>query len=101
MKETNITTLILSISTPGTYLQPFNDALTKEITRATNIELSRICATHPDPFRFFDPLPLLSAEDSIAEIIMLLTPSVPSDSVFSRTLMASTWETKHLIPFSK
>lgn len=68
MKETNITASILSISTPGTYLQPFNDALTKEITRTTNIELSEICAAHPDHSRFFAFLPLPSIEDSIAEI---------------------------------
>lgn len=68
MKETNITTSILSISTPGTYLQPFNTSLTKEITRTTNIELSKICAAHPDHFRFFASLPLPSISDSLAEI---------------------------------
>jgi len=68
MKETNITTSILSISTPGTYLQPFNAFLTKEISRTTNIELSEICAAHPDHFRFFASLPLPSIPDSLAEI---------------------------------
>ena len=68
MRETNITTSILSISTPGTYLQPFNDSLTKEISRTTNIELSEICAAHPDHFRFFASLPLPSIPDCLAEI---------------------------------
>lgn len=68
MKETNITTSILSISTPGTYLQPFNTSLTQEITRTTNIELSEICAAHPKHFRFFASLPLPSIPDSLAEI---------------------------------
>ena len=68
MKETNITTSILSISTPGTYLQPFNPFLTKEITRTTNIELSEVCAAYPESFRFFASLPLPSIPDSIAEI---------------------------------
>jgi predicted TIM-barrel fold metal-dependent hydrolase len=68
MRETNITTTILSISTPGTYLQPFNISLTKEISRTTNIELSEICATHPEHFRFFASLPLPCIPDSLAEI---------------------------------
>jgi predicted TIM-barrel fold metal-dependent hydrolase len=68
MKETNITTSILSISTPGTCLQPFNASLTQEISRTTNIELSEICAAHPKHFRFFASLPLPSIPDSLAEI---------------------------------
>lgn len=68
MKETNITTSILSISTPGTCLQPFNAPLTKEITRTTNTELSEICTAHPEHFRFFASLPLPSIPDSLAEI---------------------------------
>jgi predicted TIM-barrel fold metal-dependent hydrolase len=68
MKDTNITTSILSISTPGTYLQPFNSSLTQEISRTTNIELSEICAAYPDHFRFFASLPLPSVPDSLAEI---------------------------------
>ena len=68
MKENNITTAILSISTPGTYLQPFNAPLTKEITRTTNEELSQICAAHPDHLRFFASLPLPSVQDALAEI---------------------------------
>ncbi|RDW80297.1 hypothetical protein BP6252_04935 [Coleophoma cylindrospora] len=68
MKETNITTSILSLSTPSTYLRPFDASLTKEITRTTNLELSEICAAHPDHFRFFASLPLPSISDSLAEI---------------------------------
>ena len=68
MKETNITTAILSISTPGTYLRPFDAPLTKEISRTTNVELSEICAAHPGHFRFFASLPLPSVPDSLAEI---------------------------------
>ena len=68
MKETNITTAVLSISTPGTYLRPFDAPLTKEITRTTNVELSEICVAHPRHFRFFASLPLPSVPDSLAEI---------------------------------
>ena len=68
MKETNIATTVLSISTPGTYLRPFDASLTKEISRTTNVELSEICAAHPDHFRFFASLPLPSVPDSLAEI---------------------------------
>ncbi|MCJ1442595.1 MAG: hypothetical protein MMC23_003091 [Stictis urceolatum] len=68
MKETNITTAILSISTPGTYLRVFDAPLTREITSTTNVELSEICAAHPDRFRFFASLPLPSVPDSLAEI---------------------------------
>lgn len=68
MRETNITTAILSISTPGTYLQPFNISLTKEISRTTNVELSEICAAHPNHFRFFASLPLPSIQESLDEI---------------------------------
>ena len=68
MKETNITTSILSISTPGTYLKSFDALLTKEITRTTNEELSEICAANSKHFRFFASLPLPSVPDSLAEI---------------------------------
>jgi 6-methylsalicylate decarboxylase len=68
MRENNITTAILSISTPGTYLRPFDAPLTKEITRTTNQELSEICTAHPNYFRFFASLPLPSVKDSLAEI---------------------------------
>lgn len=68
MKENNISTAILSISTPGTYLRPFDTALTKEITHTTNVELSEICAAHPAHFRFFASLPLPSIPDSLVEI---------------------------------
>ncbi|KAF3020302.1 hypothetical protein E8E14_013487 [Neopestalotiopsis sp. 37M] len=68
MKENNITTAILSISTPGTYLRPFDAPLTKEITHTTNQELSEICAAYPNHFRFFASLPLPSVPDSLAEI---------------------------------
>ncbi|KAK6067511.1 amidohydrolase [Seiridium cupressi] len=68
MKETNITTTILSISTPGTYLRPFDTPLTKQISRTTNVELSEICAAHPNHFRFFASLPLPSIQDSLEKI---------------------------------
>lgn len=68
MRENNISTAILSISTPGTYLRPFDAALTKEISRTTNQELSEICAAHPDHFRFFASLPLPFVTESLLEI---------------------------------
>ena len=68
MKEPNITTSILSISTPGTYDKSFDTSLTKEITRTTNEELSEICAANPKYFRSPASLPLPSVPDSLAEI---------------------------------
>lgn len=68
MRENNISTAILSTSTPGTYLRPFDAALTKEISRTTNQELSEICAAHPDHFRFFASLPLPFVPESLDEI---------------------------------
>lgn len=68
MDETNISTAILSISTPGTYLKPFDASLTREITRTTNVELSEICAAYSDRFRFFASLPLPNVPDSLIEI---------------------------------
>ncbi|KAI1329853.1 amidohydrolase [Xylariaceae sp. FL0255] len=68
MKENNIKTSILSISTPGTYLKAFDAPLTKKITRTTNQELSKICAANPDHFRFFASLPLPFVPDSLEEI---------------------------------
>lgn len=68
MKENNITTAILSVSTPGTYLRPFDAPLTKEVSRTTNVELSEICAAYPSHFRFLASLPLPCIPDSLAEI---------------------------------
>lgn len=68
MKDANISKAILSISTPGTYLRPFDAALTKEVTRTTNEELSEVCKAYPQYFRFFASLPLPNVEDCLAEI---------------------------------
>ena len=68
MKEQNISTAILSISSPGTYFTPGDDQKSAEMTRQFNKELSDICAKYPDRFKFFASLPLPSVPKSLAEI---------------------------------
>lgn len=68
MDKLGITKSILSITSPGTYLQPGNDALARKITRETNEELAQICAQYPSRFGFFASLPLPDIEGSLDEI---------------------------------
>lgn len=68
MDEVGITKSILSITSPGTHLQPGNDDLARQLTQATNNEIAEICRKYPDRFEFFAVLPLPDIEGSIAEI---------------------------------
>ncbi|GAB0138784.1 hypothetical protein EsDP_00007007 [Epichloe bromicola] len=68
MKQLNITKSILSITSPGTHLTPYDDVRAAGMTRQVNEELSAICRDHPSHFRFFASLPLPSVDESIAEI---------------------------------
>ncbi|KAH8885919.1 amidohydrolase 2 [Thozetella sp. PMI_491] len=68
MDKLQISKSIVSITSPGTYLQSNNHELAREITRETNEELHQICLQHPSRFGFFASLPLPDVEGSIAEI---------------------------------
>jgi predicted TIM-barrel fold metal-dependent hydrolase len=68
MDKLGVSKSILSITSPGTYLKPGDDALARKITRETNGELSQICAQNPSRFGFFASLPLPDVEGSLAEI---------------------------------
>ena len=68
MKELNISKSILSISSPGTHLKPMDDSAGAKMTRSANEELSAVCASQPEHFRFFASLPLPSVPDSLKEI---------------------------------
>lgn len=68
MKRLHITKSILSISSPGTHLSPGNDEEARTLTRHVNTDLSQICASHPEYFRFFASLPLPDVEGALAEI---------------------------------
>lgn len=68
MKQLNISKSILSITSPGTHLTPYDVVNAAGVTRQVNEELSAICRDHPSYFRFFASLPLPSVDESIAEI---------------------------------
>ncbi|KAL7917031.1 hypothetical protein ACQKWADRAFT_307794 [Trichoderma austrokoningii] len=68
MDKLGISKSILSITSPGTYLKPGDDALARKITRQTNEELSQICAQNPFRFGFFASLPLPDIKGSLVEI---------------------------------
>lgn len=68
MDEVGISKTILSITSPGTHLEVGNDELGRELTRATNDEISMICKQHSDRLGFFASLPLPDVEGSISEI---------------------------------
>ncbi|PTB53114.1 hypothetical protein M431DRAFT_145971 [Trichoderma harzianum CBS 226.95] len=68
MDKLGVSKSILSITSPGTYLKPGDDALARKITRETNEELAEICAKYPSRFGFFASLPLPDIEGSLAEI---------------------------------
>jgi 6-methylsalicylate decarboxylase len=68
MDKLGISESIVSITSPGTYLQANNHELARKITRETNEELHEICSRYPSRFGFFASLPLPDVEGSIAEI---------------------------------
>lgn len=68
MDEVGISKSILSITSPGTHLEPGNDTLGRELTEATNNEISAICAKHRTRMGFFAALPLPDVAGSLIEI---------------------------------
>jgi predicted TIM-barrel fold metal-dependent hydrolase len=68
MDSLNITHTVLSITAPGTHLDPTNDTLAQKVTREANDYMSSLCTQHPERFSFFASLPLPSVPSSIAEI---------------------------------
>ena len=68
MDKVGISRSILSITSPGTHLDRLDDSISRQITRETNNEVSRICDRYPDRFSFFASLPLPDVEGSLAEI---------------------------------
>lgn len=67
MATNNITTSILSISSPGTCISA-SAAEDVKITRRANDDLAAVCRQHPAKFRFFASLPLTSITDALKEI---------------------------------
>ncbi|KIW30451.1 uncharacterized protein PV07_06193 [Cladophialophora immunda] len=72
MERMGISTSILSITSPGTYLVQGDDDLNRKITREANDDLAGICRENPDKFRFFASLPLPDVEGTLAEIDRVL-----------------------------
>lgn len=68
MDKLGISKSIVSITSPGTHLQPGNHELARKITRETNEELHEICINYPSRFGYFASLPLPDVESSLAEI---------------------------------
>ncbi|RFU32282.1 hypothetical protein B7463_g4060, partial [Scytalidium lignicola] len=68
MDRAGINHSVLSITSPGTHLVPDDHVLGRDLTRETNIDLSKISKAHPDRFSFFASLPLPDVAGSIAEI---------------------------------
>ncbi|RVX75509.1 hypothetical protein B0A52_00862 [Exophiala mesophila] len=68
MDRAHISRAVLSITSPGTYLDPDNPALCRQITRETNAELAVICRNNASRLSFFASLPLPDVAGSITEI---------------------------------
>lgn len=68
MGNLNITTSILSMSSPGTNLTPGNVPEARLLTRAANENMAKVCVDHPGSFLFFASLPLPDVEGSLVEI---------------------------------
>lgn len=68
MDSLNITHTVLSITAPGTHLDPTDDILAQKVTREANEYMSSLCVQHPTRFSFFASLPLPSIFLSIGEI---------------------------------
>lgn len=68
MQEANITKSILSITSPGTHLDPNDDALARNLTRRCNEFAADLKRRHPAKFGFWASLPLPDIAGSLAEI---------------------------------
>lgn len=68
MDKIGVSRSILSITSPGTYLDQSDTPINRNITRETNTEVSQICDRFSHRFSFFASLPLPDVEGSLAEI---------------------------------
>ena len=68
MKHLSITKSIISISSPGVYLQPGNDAAAQKLTRECNDFAGMLKRRRPQEFGFWAALPLPDIAGSLAEI---------------------------------
>lgn len=68
MQQTNITKSILSISSPGTYLEPSNPALGRRLTRECNAYAAALKRAYPEKFGFWASLPVPDVEGCLEEI---------------------------------
>lgn len=72
MASANISKSILSITSPGTNLDPTNATLAKDLSRRVNEFAADIKRRRPEQFGFFASLPLPDVEASLAEIAYAL-----------------------------
>lgn len=68
MRKGNISKSILSITSPGTNLNPSDMAACRRLTRECNEYAAEIKAKHPDKFGFWASLPLPDVQGSLEEI---------------------------------
>lgn len=72
MERCNISKSILSIPSPGTHLNPGDDAAARKLARKCNEYLAEIKKRRPDKFGFFATIPLPDIEGSLKEIAYVL-----------------------------
>lgn len=68
MRQNNITTSIVSISSPGVLLKPDGSALAITLARKVNAYAAELKKSRPDKFGFFATLPLPDVDASLKEI---------------------------------
>lgn len=68
MSTLNISYAVLSISSPGTYLNAGDDSSARQLTRQCNEFAAGMCKRHPSKFGFWASLPLPDVEGSLLEI---------------------------------
>lgn len=68
MSTLNISYSVLSISSPGTYLNFGDISSARQLTRQCNNFAADLCKRHPSKFGFWASLPLPDIEGSLAEI---------------------------------
>jgi len=73
MDNLNITKSIISISSPGTHLQPNLDKLAISLARQTNAFAADLKRHHPTRFGYFASLPLPAVEGSLKELEIALS----------------------------
>ena len=71
MADLDVSTAILSVSTPGTAFLP-NAADAAALARDLNDYTAELAAAQPDRFKFFATVPLPNIDESVAEIVRSL-----------------------------